>query len=357
MKSYEKDYPIFNTKVDGVTKKFNLSDPQERQDYFEQKAGVEIKKLKEYLDSGKTFIVYLLGKKNSGKGTYSKLMKEVFGSDKIDHISIGDIVRDVHAGMENEDKKKELVAYLEKNYRGYMSIDDALNALLARDTKTLLPAEFILALAKMEIAKRPRKALFIDGFPREMDQFSYALYFKDLINFRADPDIFAAISIPESVIDERMKTRVICPVCHTPRAFKLFITKKVGYDEQSKQFYLICDDSACNGARMVAKEGDNLGIEAVRKRMEIDEKLIEKAFSLHGIPKIVLRNSIPVEVAKDYVDDYEITPEYVFELGPDKQVKISEKPWIIKDDDGQKAYSLLAPAVVLALVKQLAKIL
>ena len=357
MKSYEKDYPIFKTKVEGVTKKFNLSDPQERKEYFEQKAGAEIKKLKAYLDSGKTFIVYLLGKKNSGKGTYSKLMKEVFGSDKIDHVSVGDIVRDVHAGMENEDKRKELISYLEKNYRGYMSIDDALKALLARDTKTLLPTEFILALAKMEIAKRPRKALFIDGFPREMDQFSYALYFKDLINFREDPDIFVAINIPESVIDERMKTRVICPICHTPRTFKLLITKKIGYDEQSKQFYLICDDPACNGARMVAKEGDNLGIEAVRRRMEIDEKLIEKAFSLHGIPKIVLRNSVPVNMEKDCVDDYEITPEYVFELDPNKQVKVSEKPWTVKDDDGQEAYSLLAPAVVLALIKQLAEIL
>lgn len=348
---------MFKTKVEGVTRKFNLSDPQERQDYFEQKAGVEIKVLKEYLDSGKTFIVYWLGKKNSGKGTYSKLMKEVFGKDKVDHISIGDVVRDVHAGMEDENKKRELVGYLEKNYRGYLSVEDALGALLSRDTKTLLPTEFILALAKMEIAKRPKKALFIDGFPRETDQFSYALYFRDLINFREDPDIFVAISIPEAVIDERMKTRVVCPICHTPRTSKLLITKKIGYDEQTKQFYLICDDPACNGARMVSKEGDNLGIEAIRERMEIDEKLIEKAFSLHGVPKILLRNSVPAEMAKDCVDDYEITPEYVFELDADKQVKVSERPWTIKDDDGREAYSLLAPPVALALIKELAKVL
>lgn len=356
MKSYEKDFSFFKTKVEGVDKRFNLSDPKERAEYFEAKAGPEIKKLKEYF-SKNTFIAYLLGKKNSGKGTYTKLMMEIFGADKIDHISVGDVVRDIHAGMEDEAKKRELVSYLEKNYRGYISIEQALEALINRDTKTLLPTEFILALVKMEIAKRPKKSLFIDGFPREMDQVSYALYFRDLINFREDQDIFVAISIPEAVIDERMKYRAICPICHTPRNLKLFVTNKVGYDEAKKEFHLICDDPKCGGARMVGKEGDNLGIETIRERLELDDKIIKKAFSLHGIPKILLRNSIPADIAKDYVDDYEITPAYSFELNQDKTVKIIESPWIIKDDDEVDSYSLLAPPVALSLIKQLAKAL
>lgn len=356
MKSYEKDYSYFKTKAEGLDKKFDLSDPASRMEYFEAKAGKEIEKIKKYLEKN-TFIVYLLGKKNSGKGTYSKLMKEVFGADKIGHISIGDIVRDVHAGIEDEQKKKELIAYLEKNYRGYISIDDAINALLGRSTKTLLPTEFILALVKMEIEKTPRKALFIDGFPRELDQFSYSLYFKDLIDFRNDPDIFVAISIPESVLDERMRFRVICPNCHTPRNLKLFATKKVGYDKEKNEFYLVCDNPECGEPRMVAKEGDDLGIETIRERLELDDKLIEKAFSLHGIPKILLRNSIPVEIAKDYVDEYELTPEYYYEKSEDGNVKILEKPWTIKDDDGKEAYSLLAPPVALALIKGLAPLL
>lgn len=353
---YEKDFSLFKTKVEGVEKKFNLSDPKERAEYFESKAGAEIKKLKDYFEKS-TFIAYMLGKKNSGKGTYTKLMMEIFGRDKIDHISVGDIVRDVHEGMTDEAKKKDLVEYLRKDYRGYISIDEALAALLNRDTKTLLPTEFILALVKMEIAKRPKKSLFIDGFPREMDQISYSFYFRDLIAFREDRDIFVAIDIPEAVIDERMKYRVICPICHTPRNLKLFATNRVGYDEGKKEFYLICDDHNCNGARMIGKEGDNLGIETVRERLELDGKIIEKAFSLHGIPKILLRNSVPVDLAKEYVDDYEITPAYSYELNSDKTVKIVESPWIIKDDEGVDSYSLLAPPVALALVKQLSKIL
>lgn len=356
MKSYEKDFPIFKTKVEGVTKRFNLSDPQERQEYFEQKAGAEIKKIKEYL-AANTFIAYLLGKKNSGKGTYSKLMKEIFGEDKIGHISVGDVVRDAHAAMKDSAKKAELMVYLEKNYRGYISVGEAVEALLGRSTKTLLPTEFILTLIKMEIAKMPRKALFIDGFPREIDQVSYSLFLRDLINFRDDRDIFVAISIPESVVDERMKYRAICPICHTPRNTKLFPTNKIGYDQIKKEFYLICDDPECNGARMISKEGDDLGIEAIRERLELDDKLIEKAFGLHGIPKILLRNSVPAQSAKDYVDDYELTPAYSYELEASGKVKTLERPWIIKDDDGVDSYSLLAPPVTLALIKQLANIL
>ena len=78
---------------------------------------------------------------------------------------------------------------------------------------------------------------------------------------------------------------------------------------------------------------------------------------MEQIPKILLRNSVPVDIAKNYVDDYEITPQYVYELDPQNQVKILEKPWIVKDDEGVDSYSLLPPPVVLSLIKQLVKVL
>lgn len=355
---YEKEFPLFKTKTEGVTKKFNLSDIAERKEYFEAKAGEEIAKIRKYFDEGKTFVVYLLGKKNAGKGTYTKLLMEIFGKDKIGHISVGDIVRDVHATMENEDEKKELLDYLHKNYRGFLAPEKGIDALLGRDQKTLLPDEFILALVKREIDKMPKKALFIDGLPRNMEQISYSLFFKQLIDYRQDPDIFAAIDIPEAVIDERMKYRVVCPKCHTPRNLKLFATKDVGYDEERKEFYLMCDNPECDGARMSAKEGDNMGIESIRERLEMDDKLIQKVFSLHGVPKILIRNAVPVDKADELVDKYEITPEYYYEFDEvSKKVKTLERPYSVKDDEGVEVYSLLAPPVALALVKQLASAL
>lgn len=351
------EFPIFKTKIEGLNQTFDLNDPVERRKYFELKAGEEIKKLKKYLEKN-TFIAYLLGKKNSGKGTYSKLFMEVVGSDRVVHFSLGDLVRAVHREIEEPNKKEELINFLKINYRGFISIEEGLKALTSRSTKTLLPTEFILALVKREISKFGRKALFIDGFPRDLDQVSYSLFFRDLIDYRDDPDIFVLIDLPEKVIDERIKGRVVCPICQTPRNLKFLPNKEIGYDEKTNQFYLICDQPSCGGARMMSKEGDELGIEPIKNRLTKDGKIIEQAFSLYGIPKILLRNSIPVEVAEKYVDAYELTPEYSYLWDKkNKKVKIIEKPWIVPDDSGIPSYSLLPPPVALSLIKQLAKVL
>jgi adenylate kinase family enzyme len=354
----EKEFPLVSAKIEGINKKFDLSDLNERKEYFFTKVKEEITKLKKYFEEGKTFIVYFLGKKNAGKGTYTKLLMEIFGKDKISHISVGDVVRDVHQSMENEEEKRKLLEYLHKNYRGYITPEQGIEALLGRNTKTLLPDEFIMALIKREIDKIGKGAIFLDGFPRNLNQVSYSLFFKELIDYRQDPDIFAAIDIPETVIDDRMKNRMVCPICHTPRNLKLLATKKVGYDDKKKEFYLMCDNPECNSTRMSAKEGDNLGIETVRERLEMDDKLIQKVFSLHGVPKIFVRNAIPLDQAKKLVDDYEITPEYYYEYDEkNKIVRTLERPYIVKDDEGMKVYSLLAPPVVVSLIRQLVKVL
>jgi len=347
-------FPIFKTKIDGVTKKFNLTDPKEQKKYFELKAGREIKKLREYLKEN-TFVAYLLGKKNSGKGTYSKMFAEIIFPERVEHFSIGDMVRSVDGELADEKRKKELLNYLERNYRGRLSLNEIILFLEKRNTKTLLPTELILALVKREMEKRERKALFIDGFPRDLGQVDFSLFFRDLIGHRDDPDIFVLIDVPENVIDQRIKWRRICPVCQTSRNLRLLITPEIGYDAQNQEFYLICEN---DGARLVKKEGDESGIEPIRERLKMDEKLMELAFSLYGIPKILLRNSIPVKEAKDFVDDYEITPEYILEWDKKlKKVKVKEKSWIVLDDEGTPSFSLLPQPVVISLIKQIVGVL
>ncbi len=351
------NFPIFKTEIPNIEKSFNLADPDERREYFDLKAGEEIKKLKEFLQKN-TFIAYLLGKKNSGKGTYAKLFTEALNDEKIVHISIGDVVRSVHQSLTDSNKKNELMEFLKLNYRGFISLEKAIESILSRDTKILLPAELTLVLIKWEISRMEKKAIFIDGFPRDLDQISYSLYFRDLIGYRDDPDFFVFIDVPEAVINERMKNRVICPICQTPRNIKLLATKQIGYDKEKNEFYLICDNLSCKGARMVAKEGDELGIEAVRQRIEVDEKVMNLLLKLEGIPKVFLRNSVPVKLAKDYVDDYEITPAYSYKWNENSQkVEVIEKPWIINDDDAEPSYSLLAPTVTISLIKQIAEVL
>jgi adenylate kinase family enzyme len=351
------DFPLFKTKEEGKTQTFDLTDAKHRQEYFEYKAGDEIKKLKEYLKDN-TFIVYLLGKKSSGKGTYSKMFKEIINPDKVEHLSVGDLIRSFDQVLQDPSKKQELVEFLQKKYRGPNPLDEVIKAMEERSTKGLLPSELILALVEREITKMGKKAIFIDGFPRDVDQVSYSLFFKNLIDYRNDPDVFVLIDVPTTIIDERVKHRVICPLCNTSRSLKLLPTSKVEYDQESKAFYLMCDNPKCTGARMVTKEGDEHGIDLIRPRLEKDEMLMRQVYAMHGIPKVLLRNSIPVDKVKEVADDYEVTPEYYYAFDENsKTVQVHTKPWEVGDDEGTTSNSLMPPPVVISLMKQLVKVL
>ncbi|MDK2948862.1 MAG: adenylate kinase [Patescibacteria group bacterium] len=346
------DFPIEKTKM-GDDRKFNLADPKEREEYFKLKCGVEIEKLREHLNNGHTFIAYLLGKKNSGKGTYSKMFSEVIGGDKIEHLSVGDMVRAIDEEMQDPQKKAELVEFLEKNYRGFYPLEDIIKSLENRDTKSLLPDEIILVLVKREITKRKGKVILLDGFPRNLDQVSFSLFFRDLVDYRDDPDVFVLIDVPMNIINERIKWRRICPKCNASRSLRLLPTSKIGQDEDG--YYLICDEASCDGGKMVMKEGDEKGIEPIKERLLMDEEILKKAYSLYGVPKVLLRNAIPADVARDYVDEYEMTPGYSFET-VDGEIKTIEEPWIVADDDGVQCVSLQAAPVVVSMIKQLVEV-
>ena len=350
-------FPIFKTKTEGVIESFSLDDPEERKKCFEAKASEEIKKIRKFLKRN-TFVGFLLGPKNSGKGTYSKLFAEAVGEKYIRHISVGDIVRDAHKALENGEEGKEIMDFLEKNYRSSIPLKDAIDAFLGRSTTTLLPTELILTLVEREITESKKKAIFIDGFPRSLDQISYSIYFRALMGYRDDPDFFAFINVPETIIDERMKNRVICPECKTPRSVKFLKTKEICYDKERDEVCLVCDDPKCKGAKYITKEGDELGIEAVRDRIEADKKVMQTLLKLEGVPKIYLRNAIPVRKAKEKIDDYEITSCYRYEVNKETgEVKTIQEPWIVKDDEGIDSYSLLPSAIVLSLMKQMVDVL
>jgi adenylate kinase family enzyme len=284
------------------------------------------------------------------------MFAEIVGPQYVEHFSIGDMIRGIDKELKDKKKRKELIEFLEKNYRGWIPIKDLIALLEKRSTKTLLPTELILALTKREIAKRKKKTIFIDGFPRDLDQINFSLFYRDLLGYRDDPDFFVLINVPERVIDERIKHRVVCPVCKNPRNLKLHVSSKVGYDRNKKQFYFLCESEKCRGSRMVPKEGDEMGIKPIKERLKKDEKLIEQAISLYGIPKILLRNSVPKKIAKEYIDDYEITPEYYYVWdNKKKKVLTKERPWTVLDDERIPSYSLLPPPIVVSLIKQLVK--
>ncbi len=355
-------FSIYKSKREGVNQEFDLNDPVGRLSYFKAKAQKQIEDLKQYLDNH-TFVGFMLAKKAAGKGTRAKMFKEIIGSDRVAHIAVGDIVRAVHEQLEDEQSKQELTRKIEDIYRGPVSIEDAVDAVLGRSTKNLsVPTEFLLALLKIHIEKVGRdRALFIDGFPRDENQVSYSLFFREIMNLRPDPDFFILIHTPERIIDARLKHRVTCPICQTSRNLELHPTKFVDYDRDKEQFVLKCDNPQCSGfgeEAMTPKEGDKLGIEAIRDRLEADENLIKYAANLRGVPKIKLRSDVSVEIADEYVDKYEITPKYSYRLNEESgEVDIIETPWVVKNDQGVDSYSLLAPTDVLALIDKLHSLL
>ncbi|MFA5932454.1 MAG: nucleoside monophosphate kinase [Microgenomates group bacterium] len=350
------DFPIIGAKVKSVTETFDLTNPDSVSKYFEAKTGKEIEIIKKALEKG-NFIAYFVGKKNAGKGTYSKIFSNLIGKDKIVHLSVGDLVREIHADWDNYIKGPK-GKKLKEFYRGPLEFDEAVERFLGRSASALLPSEFIIAMLRVKFEELDGKSVFLDGFPREIDQISASLYFKEVIGRGNDKDMYVLIDIPDSVINERIKFRRICPKCQAPRNIRLLPTTLVEYDEKNDEFYLKCDNPSCDKAVMVGKEGDDLGIEPIKERLAKDQQIIDKANELSGIPIIRLRNSVPTDVADENFDNYELTPGFSFEYDKEnKAVKVIESPWTVEDNKGVKSYSLMPAPVVVGLLKQMSEVL
>lgn len=348
-------FPIIGAKTKGVTKVYDLTSPESLADYFQAKTGKEINIIKKSLLK-KNFIAFFVGKKNAGKGTYSKLFMNLIGKEKIVHLSVGDLVREIHGGWDSFIKSSR-GKKLKEIYRGNIGFEEAVERFLGRSASKLLPSEFILALLRVKFDELAGKSVFLDGFPRDEDQINYSLFFKEIVGRKDDKDMYILIDIPDAVINERIKFRRICPVCNTPRNLKLLATPFVGFDEKTKEYYLMCENPACKKAIMVAKEGDELGIAPIKERLAKDQQIIDKALELTGIPVILLRNSIPVTLASKNFDQYELTPGFSYERDGRGNVKTIENPYTVEDNNGVKSYSLMPAPVAVALIKQMAAIL
>ena len=72
----------------------------------------------------------------------------------------------------------------------------------------------------------------------------------------------------------------------------------------------------------------------------------------------MIASKTSVNEAAEKVDDYELTPSYSYKLNAATgQITTIESPWIVKDDEGKDSYSLLPPAVVVGMIKQISQVL
>lgn len=315
-------FPVVATKTSGVSKTFDLSTPSSRKPYFEAKVGKEIKKLRQYLQKNHV-LINMIGKKNSGKGTYTKMFLEAVGLPAT-QLSVGDIVREAN---------------------------------VARVTDKLLPTDKILELVRKEAQKSQFPIVFLDGFPRNIEQIEYATQIRKVLGLPKGRDLFVLIDIPEAVMDERMKNRVVCPTCHTPRHPKLLLTKFLDRDPKTKDFFLRCDRTGCDESRMVPKEGDELGIEAIRGRLNQDQAVMDEILRIKNLERIMLSASLPVDLSHQ-VDDYEI--HLIYDLvWEEKTKKVLPRPrkWVFTDDLGKSSYTLFPPAVTTYMIREMVSVL
>lgn len=354
---YTVDYSVIGTKMPGEHKNFDLVDPASKRLYFNYKIGEEIEFLKEYLKNN-TFVAYLVAPKMAGKGTYTNALKDIIGEGYFENISAGDVVRKVDEDFAKNGKESKYYKYAVKYYRGMMELDKAFDALVNRTSdKVSVPTELMLTLMKYEIDQLEGKSVFIDGFPRTTDQVSYSLYFRDLINHRDDPDLFLFINIPLEVIDARIRGRRTCPICRNSCNLSLRPTSIVEFNNDTKEFRLICDSQQCKGNHTILekKEGDEKGIGLIEKRIEDDLDLMEMARNMYGIPKIELYNAIEADKVDQYCDDYEMTKEFEHNVVDGKVVSKGRDFYF--DVNGVKYSSFMAEPVVVSMVRQLVKIL
>jgi len=350
---YFVDYEWIKTKQRKEPVNHDLFTVAGRRIYFDEKVGEEIKLLKKYFKDN-SFVAYLMAPKMAGKGTYTKMLEEVIGKGYFETVSVGDVVREAEKEYTEQGENSEVYQYVKKHYRGFLSLEEAFESMARRSTATVMPTEFVLTLVKRKIDKSEGKTLFIDGFPRKVDQVSYSLYFRDLINHREDQDIFILINIPIAIIDARIKNRRICPKCQSSRNTTLFPTSDVRVDEKG-EIYMMCDNPECEPVRLVAKEGDEQGIGLIEDRIISDLELMELARKMYGIERIELYNALEKEKAFDYVDEYEITKETSYKV-VGKELKKEEKLLVVIDDD-REYYSLYPAPVVVQLIRQLVKVL
>lgn len=125
--------------------------------------------------------IVLFGPPGSGKGTYASRLMNKLG---IPHISTGDLVRD-------EIRNKTALG---KKIEKYSS------------SGTLVPDEVITDILKKRLAPELSKGFILEGYPRTVGQA------KELDKI-TKVDVVVNLNVPDSVVVDRLSSRLQCRTC------------------------------------------------------------------------------------------------------------------------------------------------
>jgi adenylate kinase family enzyme len=329
---------------------------QQKLDYFKRRLGDKLNQFINYTQQC-GFVLFFLAKKQAGKGTYIKILQELTNG-RIIQISIGDLVREAEAKAKDSAKRKELIQELKKYYQGELDLEAVADLLVNQSVENkLLPTDVITALITMSaLEKNLGQPIIIDGFPRGKDQVLVALQMQKDFLEKNIPAGFVAIDCPDEVLARRYIYRRSCPVCSTPRNIKLLLTKEIEYDENTGEFYLICDNMTCEGKhiRMRQKQADDLGPDALKEKQKLMVEIMQEIQAKAGDNYLIVHNTVPINEATPEMLKEDFTEEADLSWNEKEQeVARNFKPIQVADDQGREAYSRWPEAVVVEMVEKL----
>lgn len=205
-------------------------------------------------------IVILLGAPGSGKGTVAGALAD--GNASLRHVSSGDLLRAAVA--------KGTAAGVEA--KGFM------------EAGKLVPDSLIATMIKDVVAETQGEVtMLLDGFPRNLAQAEI------LEKMGAPVKAAVLIDVPDSIIQDRIAGRRICPKCKAGYHVKNIPPKVEG----------VCDKC---GEKLVIRKDDNP--ETVKDRLSVyhaqTEPLI-KYYSSKGLLKSVDGTKGVENTAKDFL--------------------------------------------------------
>lgn len=156
----------------------------------------------------------IFGPPGSGKGTYASRLRAKLG---VDVIAMGDIFREIM--KEDSPLGKKVKQYVEKGL--------------------LVPDDVVIEVLKQRLAKSSSKKGFIlDGFPRTLEQ-------ANALDKIVAIDVVIKLTVPDSIIIERLSTRRICKNCGEVYNTRYLKPKVEGLcDKCGGQLYQRPDDTA-----------------------------------------------------------------------------------------------------------------
>ena len=156
----------------------------------------------------------IFGPPGSGKGTYASRLRTKLG---VDVIAMGDIFREIM--KEDSPLGKKVKQYVEKGL--------------------LVPDDVVIEVLKQRLAKSSSKKGFIlDGFPRTLEQ-------ANALDKIVAIDVVIKLTVPDSIIIERLSTRWICKNCGEVYNIRYLKPKVEGVcDRCGGQLYQRPDDTA-----------------------------------------------------------------------------------------------------------------